>query len=146
MSEAVPIGVEGLSLWRKLIMTVVVTALVGPLAGTVIILLGVAVGLLPQGLAEIVRGATLPFVFVLGYASGGLQAMLCGMGFAIFGWRFGRLSIWVAVALAVLLALIFRFVVFGTFGDGFVLSILVHIAPALVTWWLVRKYWQRAEA
>jgi hypothetical protein len=121
-------------LWRKLVMTVLVTALVGPLIATIIVFLGAAGGLVPQA------------VLLLGYVSGGLQAILCGIGFALFGWRFGRLSVWVAVALAVLLALIFRFVVFGTFGDGFILSILVHIVPALVAWWLVRKWWQRAEA
>jgi hypothetical protein len=133
-------------LWRKLVMTVLVTALVGPLIATIIVFLGAAGGLVPQAMAEIVRSCAIPFVLLLGYVSGGLQAILCGIGFALFGWRFGRLSVWVAVALAVLLALIFRFVVFGTFGDGFILSILVHIVPALVAWWLVRKYWQRAEA
>jgi hypothetical protein len=146
MSEAASVGVAGASLRRKLIMTVLLTALVGPFVGTIIVLLGAAGGLLPEGLAEIVRGATIPFVLLLGYVSGGLQAMLCGIGFAMFGWRFGRLSIWAAIALALLLGLIFRFVVFGTFGDGFILSILVHMVPALVAWWLVRKYWQRAEA
>lgn len=142
MSAAAP----ALPLWRKLVMTVLVTTLVGPLIATILVFLGAAGGLVPPAMAEIVRSCTIPFVFLLGYVSGGLQAILCGIGFALFGWRFGRLSIWVAVALAVLLALIFRFVIFGTFGDGFILSILIHIVPALVAWWLVRKYWQRREA
>lgn len=146
MSEAAPITAASLPLWRKWVMTVLVTALVGPLIATILVFLGAAGGLVPQAMAEIVRSGTIPFVLLLGYVSGGLQAILCGIGFALFGWRFGRLSIWVAVALAVLLALIFRFVVFGTFGDGFILSILVHIVPALVAWWLVKAYWQRAEA
>ncbi|MGE3876679.1 MAG: hypothetical protein AB7F74_27295 [Parvibaculaceae bacterium] len=146
MSEVAPFGMASASLWQRLIMTVLVTALVGPLIGTGIVLLAAASGLLPQGLAEIVRGGTIPFVLLAGYVSGGLQAILCGIGFAMFGWRFGRLSIWTAVALSLLLALVFRFVVFGTFGDGFVLSILVHIVPALAAWWLVRRYWRRAEA
>jgi hypothetical protein len=146
MSEAATSGMASASLRQKLIMTVLLTALVGPLVGTGMVFLGAASGLVPQALAAIVRDCTIPFVLVAGYVSGGLQAILCGIGFAMFGWRFGRLSIWTAIALSLLLALVFRFVVFGTFGDGFVLSILLHIVPALAAWWLVRRYWQRAEA
>src|SRR5262245_58171915 len=114
MSEAAPSGMASASLRQKLIMTVLLTALVGPLAGTGMVFLGVASGLVPQALAAIVRDYTIPFVLVAGYVSGGLQAILCGIGFAMFGWRFGRLSIWTAIALSLLLALVFRFVVFGT--------------------------------
>ena len=139
-------GVAGPSLWRKLIMTVLLSALVGPLIGTAMIFLLTLSGLLPDGIAEIAGNASIPFALLLGYISGGVQATLCGTGFAVFGWRFGRLPIWVAIVIALPLALVFKVVVFGMLGDGVILSILIHLVPALVVWWLVRPYWQRAEA
>ncbi len=139
-------GVAGPSLWRKLIMTVLLSALAGPLIGTAMFLIFTPSGLLPEGIAEIAGNASIPFALLLGYVSGGLQAILCGIGFAVLGWRFGRLPIWSAIVIALPLALAFKLVVFGMLGDGFILSILIHLVPALVAWWLVRPYWQRAKA
>lgn len=132
-----------LPLWKRLIMTVLLTVGIGPLIGTAIVLLPPgAVGFVPIGMLQ--NGIWL--ALLLGYVSGGLQALICGLVYALCGWQAGRLPILVPIATALPLALFFNLIFFGMSGGGVFNSIIVHIVPALATWWLVKAYWQKAEA
>lgn len=131
---------------ERVIMTMLLTLGIGPLVGTAMIFLAAGLGLLPETLADVAADVSIPLALLLGYAVGGLQALICGGVFAAVGSRTGKLPIWLPIAIALPLALAFKVAIFGKLADGFILSILVHIVPALVTWWLVRRYWQKADA
>ncbi|WP_119269452.1 hypothetical protein [Taklimakanibacter deserti] len=132
-------------LWEKLVMTVLLTVSVGPMVGTAMVFLAIATGDMVL-IATFVRGGSVLFVLLLGYVAGGFQAALCGLTFALYGWRFGRLPMWLPIVIALPLASAFKFIVFGMLGEGLIESMLIHVVPALVAWWLVKAYWQRAEA
>lgn len=146
MSELVVSGMAGRPLWEKLIMTVLLTVGAGPLVGTILVLLASAAGLAPDAISTFMQDQTKLSVLVLGYASGGVQALVCGLIFALFGWLSGRVPLWVPLLTALLLTLLFALSLFGVSGDGLVFSAIIHFVPALATWWLVKAYWQRTEA
>lgn len=127
-------------------MTVLLTVLVGPLVGTALAYLTDAAGLLPETISIYMRGQSAISVLVSGYVSGGLQALICGLAFALTGWISGRLPIQTPIVTGLLLAALFALTLFGRSGNGMIFSVIIHLVPALVTWWLVRGYWNRAEA
>jgi hypothetical protein len=132
-------------LWEKLVMTVLLTVSVGPMVGTAMVFLAIATGDMVL-IATFVRDGSVLFVLLLGYVVGGFQAALCGLTFALYGWQFGRLPMWLPIVIALPLAFVFKFIVFGMLGEGLIESMLIHVVPALVAWWPVKAYWQRAEA
>lgn len=146
MSELITSGQNGHRLWAKLAMTVLLTVAIGPLVGTILVFLASTAGLAPEAIAMFMQDRTKLSVLVLGYASGGLQALICGLSFALSGWFSGRLPIWVPILTALPLTLLFTFSLFGVSGGGLLFSVIIHAVPALATWWLVRPYWKRAEA
>jgi tetrahydromethanopterin S-methyltransferase subunit F len=144
MSEVIASAPVGRPLWVKLIITVLLTVGVGPLVGTILVYLADAAGLTPMAISIYMQGQTKLSVLVSGYVSGGLQAFICGLVFALVGWLSGRLPIWVPIVIALALAALFALALFGVSGNGIVFSVIIHIVPALVTWWLVKAYWQKA--
>lgn len=132
-------------LWEKLAMTVLLAVSVGPLVGTAMIFLAVTIADMVS-IAAFVRHGSVLLVLLLGYVAGGFQATLCGLIFALYGWQFGRLPMWLPIVIALPLALVFKSIVFGMLGEGLIESMLIHIVPALIVWWLVKAYWQRAGA
>ncbi|MGE0237440.1 MAG: hypothetical protein AB7F09_02955 [Parvibaculaceae bacterium] len=144
MSGVVASGPAGRPLWAKLIMTVLLTVLIGPLLGTILVVLVSAVGLVPEAIMILMRDQSKVAVLFQGYTSGGVQALICGLVFALTGWICGRLPIWIPIVTALILTLLFALSLFGTSGGGLVFSGIIHIVPALTTWWLVRTYWQRS--
>lgn len=133
-------------LFGKLTITVLLTVVVGPLVGTLLVYLADTVGVLPQTISIYMQGQSILSNLVSGYVAGGLQALTCGVTFALVGWFSGSLPIRVPVATGLLLAVLFALTLFGTTGHGIIFSLIIHLVPALVTWWLVRGYWNRAEA
>lgn len=133
-------------LFGKLTMTVLLTLGVGPLVGTILVYLADAVGAVPQTISIYMQGQTILANLVSGYVSGGLQALICGLTFALVGWFSGGLPIRVPIVTGLLLAALFALTLFGRSGNGMIFSVIIHLVPALVTWWLVRGYWNRAEA
>lgn len=127
-------------------LTVLLTVFVGPLVGTILVYLADAVGVVPRTISIYMQGQTILANLVSGYVSGGLQALICGLAFALVGWFSGGLPIRIPVVTGLLLAVLFAFTLFGRSGDGIIFSVIIHLVPALVTWWLVRGYWNRAEA
>lgn len=127
-------------------MTVLLTIALGPLIGTMLVLLANAFGFAPEAIVRIIEGNSIWAVLFEGYVAGGVPALICGLSFAISGWLSGRLSIWVPLLAALILAFLFKLIFYGVSGGGTVFSIIIHIVPALVTWWLVKAYWQRREA
>lgn len=146
MSELVISGPTGRPLWAKLIMTVLLTLVIGPLVGTILVLLADAAGLTPEAIAMFMHDRTKLSVLALGYVSGGAQALICGATFALFGWLSGRLPIWLPISTALLLTMLFTLSLFGVSGGGLIFSLIIHIVPAFATWWLVKACWQRTEA
>lgn len=146
MTEVIASGPSVRPLWAKLIMTVLLTLVIGPLVGTILVLLADAAGLAPDAISMFLQDRAKLSVLVLGYASGGMQAFICGLTFALFGWLSGRLPMWIPISAALLLALLFALSLFGVSGGGIVFSLIIHIVPALATWWLVKAYWQRVKA
>lgn len=144
MSGSVASDLTDRPLWIRLMMTILLTIVVGPLVGTVLVYLADAAGLLPEAISIYMRGQTTISVLVSGYVSGGLQALICGLTFALVGWSSGRLPIWVPIVTGLLLAALFALALFGVSGNGIIFSVIIHILPALATWLLVRKYWQKA--
>jgi hypothetical protein len=144
MSELIASGPTGRPLWVRLMMTVLLTVGIGPLVGTILVYLADAAGLTPEAISIHMQGQTTLSVLVSGYVSGGLQAFICGLTFALVGRICGRLSVWVPVVTALLLAALFALALFGVSGNGIIFSVIIHIVPALVTWWLVKAYWQKA--
>ncbi|QIG46871.1 hypothetical protein G5V57_03385 [Nordella sp. HKS 07] len=134
--------------WARAIVTILIAAIVGPLIGTALMffLSGVPGGLLPEGIVAEVKGSPVIFGVFLGYVVGGIQALVCGVVFAAYGWSSGRLPAKVALMAAVPLALIFNFIFFGMTLGGIVSSMIIHVVPAFAVWWLVKAYWQKAEA
>ncbi|HTN95761.1 MAG TPA: hypothetical protein VL101_02190 [Nordella sp.] len=118
MTELMASGPSVRPLRAKLIMTVLLTLVIGPLVGTILVLLADATGLTPEAISMFIQDRTRLSVLVLGFASGGMQALICGLTFALF----------------------------GVSGDGLIFSLIIHIVPALATWWLLKAYWQRIEA
>lgn len=131
---------------KKLIMTLLLTILIGPPVGTILVYLTDAAGLTPEAISIHMQGQTTLSVLLSGYVSGGLQAFICGLTFALIGWLSGGLPIRVPIATGLVLAALFALALFGASGHGIVFSLIIHLLPALVTWWLVRGYWNRAEA
>ena len=131
---------------KKLMMTILLPVIVGPLVGTILVYVADVAGLLPAAISIYMRGQTMLANLVSGYVSGGLQALICGVTFALAGWFSGRLSVWVPIVTGLVLAALFALTLFGTSGHGIVFSAIIHLVPALVTWWLVRGYWIRADA
>lgn len=127
-------------------MTVVLTVGVGPLVGTILVYLADATGLTPEAISIHMEGQTMLSNLVSGYVSGGLQAFICGLVFAFVGWLSGRLPIWAPIVTALVLAALFALALFGVSGRGIIFSVVIHIVPALVTWWLVKAYWQKASS
>jgi hypothetical protein len=146
MSELAASRPAGRPLWVKLIMTILLTVVAGPLVGAILVFLAIGAGLAPEAIAMFMQGTSKLSGLFLGYVSGGLQAALCGLGFALYGWRAGNLPIWVPIMTALPLTLLFALALFGVSGGGIVFSVVIHLVPALVTWWLVKAYWQKAEA
>lgn len=147
MSELTASGSAGRPLWAKLIMTVLMTVGVGPLAGTVLVVLADVAGLAPDAIAMYMQGQSVLSVLFSGYVSGAVQALICGLTFALLGWVSGRLPIWVPILTALPLTLLFALSLFGMSGGGLIFSLIIHVVPALVTWWLVKAlYWQSTEA
>ncbi|WP_119392072.1 hypothetical protein [Taklimakanibacter lacteus] len=145
MSGVAASGSAGRPLWARLITTVLVTVLIGPLLGTILVLLTNAIGAAPDAIVTILQGRSLWVVLFEGYVAGGVPAFICGLSFALCGWLSGRLSIWVPILVALALAFLFKIVFYGVAGVGIVFSVIIHIAPALATWWLVKAFWQRRE-
>jgi len=131
---------------KKLLMTVLLTTVLGPLAGTILVVLAKAAGVAPLAISIYMQGQTMLSVLVSGYVSGGLQALICGVTFALAGRLSGRLSVWVPIVTGFLLAALFALALFGMSGHGMIFSAIIHLVPALITWWLVRGYWIRADA
>jgi hypothetical protein len=144
MNEVIASAAVGRPLWVKLIMTVLLTVGVGPLVGTILVYLADAAGLTPVAISIYMQGQTILSVLVSGYVSGGLQVLICGLVFALVGGFSGRLPIWVPIVTALALAALFALALFGVSGAGIIFSVIIHIVPALVTWWLVKAYWQKA--
>lgn len=142
MSE---LAASGFPRWLKLVMTVVLTVVVGPLVGTILVLLANAIGAVPDAIAMHMQGQPMMSLLFSGYLSGGVQALICGVVYALSGWSSGRLPIWVPIVTALILTLLFALALFGVSGGGIVFSMIIHIVPALATWWLVKAYWQRTE-
>ena len=145
MSELVASGPAGRPLWARMILTLLLTIAIGPLVGTMVVLLANAFGLAPDAIVSVMEGISIPAVLFEGYVAGGVPAFICGMSFAISGWLSGRLSIWVPIVAALILAFLFKLIFYGVSGGGIVFSVIIHLVPALATWWLLRKYWQKAE-
>jgi hypothetical protein len=133
-------------LWVRLMLTVLLTVVVGPLVGTLLVYVADTAGVLPEAISIYMQGQTILANLVSGYVSGGLQALICGLTFALAGWLSRRLSVWVPIVTGGLLAVLFALTLFGVSGNGIIFSVIIHLVPALVTWWLVRGYWNRAEA
>ncbi len=129
----------------KLMLTVLLTVLVGPLVGTVLVYLADAAGAVPQTISIYMQGQTILSNLVSGYVAGGLQALICGLVFALVGWFSGGLPIRVPIVTGLVLAVLFGLALFGRSGNGIIFSVIIHLVPALVTWWLVKAYWQRVE-
>lgn len=144
MSEVIASAAVGRPLWVKLMMTVLLTVGVGPLAGTILVYVADIAGLLPMAISIYMQGQTILSVLVSGYVSGGLQAFICGLIFALVGWFSGRLPISIPIVTGLLLAALFALALFGVSGAGIVFSVIIHVVPAFVTWWLVKAYWQKA--
>lgn len=146
--RTLPSGMAGLPLWGRLIITVLIAAGVGPLVGTAVIWCLASLGndLAPAEIITAVHSFSVENTLLLGYVFGGLQAAICGGVFAACGWYFGKLPAWIAAAIALPLAFVFQVIVFGTTTAGLLTSVLIHLVPTLVVWWLVRSYWKRAEA
>jgi uncharacterized membrane protein YwzB len=130
---------------KSVMMTILLTVGVGPLVGTLLVYLLDSAGLLPEAISIYMRGQSAISVLVSGYVSGGLQALICGLAFALVGGVSGRLSVWVPIVTGLVLAALFVLTLFGVSGNGIVVSVIIHLVPALVTWWLVKAYWQRVE-
>lgn len=143
MSE---LAASGFPRWLRLVMTVLLTVVVGPLVGTILVILANAAGVAPEGIAMYMQGQSLISVLFSGYVSGGLQALVCGITFALVGWFSSRLPWWVPIVTALPLTVLFALALFGVSGRGAIFSVVIHIVPALATWWLVKAYWQRTEA
>lgn len=146
-------------LGEKLIMTVLLTVTVGPLVGTIVVFLFIGIVTLadgsPESMIYLIRTAPIMLVILLSYVAGGLQALICGLSFAALGWKYGELPIGVPLLIGPPLALVFTLVPFGLSGGtaglygslgGFSLYVVVHTAATLVTWWLVKAYWQKASS
>lgn len=140
------VSVNASGLREKLIMTVLLTAILGPLVGMILVILANAAGEAPEEITMFMQGQPMLSVLFSGYMSGGLQALICGLTLSLFGWFFGRLPVWVPIVTALALAVLFTLALFGVSGRGIVFSLIIHIVPALATWWLVKAYWQRTEA
>lgn len=133
-------------LWVRLMLTVLLTVVVGPLVGTLLVYVADTAGVLPGTISMYMQGQTILANLVSGYVAGGLQAFICGVTFALVGWFSGGLPIRIPIVTGLLLAVLFALTLFGTSGNGMIFSVIIHLVPALVTWWLVRGYWNRAEA
>jgi hypothetical protein len=145
MSELVASGPGGRPLWTKMIMTMLLTLVIGPPVGTILVLLANAVGWAPDAIVKVMEGRSILAVLFEGYVAGGVPALICGLSFAISGWLSSRLSIWVPILTALILACFFKIIFYGISGGGTVFSVIIHLVPALATWWLVKAYWQEAE-
>ena len=143
---------------EKVIMTVLLTVALGPLAGAAVVFLFFVLGALADGksleaVIGLVRTAPVVLVVLLTYAAGGVQALVCGLSFAALGRKYGELPVGIPLLIGPLLTLVFMLVLIGLFGGigslygflgGLVLYVVVHTAATLVTWWLVKAYWQKA--
>jgi hypothetical protein len=145
MSELAASRMAGRPSWAKMIMTVLLTVAIGPLVGTTLVILANAVGSAPEAIVRIMEGRSIPALVFEGYVAGGVPALICGLSFVLLGWLAGRLSIWVPILTALILAFLFKLIFYGVSGGGIVFSVIIHVVPALATWWLVRKYWHRAK-
>lgn len=143
---------------EKLIMTVLLTVTVGPLVGATVVFLIIGIVKLadgsPESMIYLIRTAPIMLVVLLSYVAGGVQALICGLSFAALGWKYGELPIGVPLLIGPILTLVFMLVPIGLYGGigslygflgGLFLYVVVHTAAALVTWWLVKAYWQRVE-
>lgn len=133
-------------LWVRLMLTVLLTVVVGPLVGTLLVYVADTAGVLPEAISIYMQGQTILANLVSGYVAGGLQAFICGLTFALVGWFSGRVPIRVPIVTGLLLAVLFGLALFGRSGNGIIFSVIIHLVPALVTWWLVKAYWQKEVA
>src|SRR5262249_46091138 len=117
MSE---LAVSGSPRWLRLVMTVLLTVVVGPLVGTILVLLTNAAGVAPEAIAMYMQGQPMLSMLFSGYVSGGLQALICGISFALVGWFSARLPWWVPIVVALPLAALFALAFFGVSGRGMI--------------------------
>jgi len=143
---------------EKVIMTVLLTVTLGPLAGAAVVCLLLVLGTLadgrsPEAVLDLIRTAPIVLVVLLSYVAGGLQALICGLSFASLGWKYGDLPIRAPFLIGPSLALVFTLAPIGLFGGigslygflgGLVFYVIVHTVAALATWQLVKAYWQKA--
>jgi hypothetical protein len=82
--------------------------------------------------------------FLISYAAGGAQALLCGSAVAAFSWLKGEPPLWFALGVAGLVFAGSHMLMWRELPDTIPTMLAVHLVPAILCWLITRRLWQEA--
>jgi hypothetical protein len=144
--------------WKPAIATVLTTLILAPLVGgfLVSVYLGAQFFGTVSGqplLAIIIRLITsltvflafLPYGLMTGFIMGGIQALVGGIVFAVYGWTRGRPPIHVPIVAGLVLSAFLLRIPIAKTGTLVFLTAMFHVLPALAAWAVIRSFWTEKQ-